>query len=52
MKKLLTVFALVVMLTAGTGVVGASETQPQKDTKISVVDSSFTTMTKRPVTMD
>jgi len=54
MKKLLTALALVVMLTAGTGVVGASEIQTKDSTKISIVDSSpsFSTFTKRPINMD
>ncbi|WP_280769655.1 hypothetical protein [Salipaludibacillus daqingensis] len=51
MKKLLTVVALVAMLSVGTGVVGASDTKPVKETKISVVDSSFSTFSK-PIKMD
>jgi hypothetical protein len=51
MKKLLTALALVVMLTAGTGVVGASEIKTG-DSTISVVESSFSTLSKRPINMD
>lgn len=51
MKKFLTAFTLVAMLTVGTGVVGASDNETVEDTNISVVDSSYTTM-KRPIAMD
>jgi hypothetical protein len=54
MKKLLVVFALVAMLSAGTGVVGASDTELKNETQISDIDSSFSisTLNKRPVAMD
>ncbi|WP_158282273.1 hypothetical protein [Salipaludibacillus keqinensis] len=51
MKKLLTALVFVAMLTAGTGVVGASDTT-QKDTQLTVQDSSFSTMNKKPIVMD
>lgn len=52
MKKLFIALFLIVMLIAGIGSVGASETLPEEDTKVSVTDSSFTTLSSRPITMD